>query len=185
MFYCQVQITECFKWKDKAAFLQADLDQHKGNNKKCPHKGCPHKDEEQMSELSWSNVLKKHHSNIRFMEEVQGHLLNVCKQRWELREVITDQIQVILHSASWCIVPHFASLYVVLQCTIGSLLHLCVSVRSVPDILFYFISAGGGLRMGVEERNPRVESKTHRGGGRTGEASAAPADYNLHKNSLD
>ncbi len=38
-----------------------------------------------------------------------------------------------------------------------------VFVCSVPDILFYFISAGGGLRMEVKEYNPRVESKSHRG----------------------
>lgn len=53
---------------------------------------------------------------------------------------------------------------------------ICVFVRSIPDILFNFISAGFGLRMEVEERNPRVESKTHRGWGWSGEVSAAFGD---------
>lgn len=35
--------------------------------------------------------------------------------------------------------------------------------------------------MEVKERNPGVESKTHRGGGGAGEASTAFVDYSLYK----
>lgn len=55
--------------------------------------------------------------------------------------------------------------------------NLCASVRSVADILFYFISAGGGLCMAVEERNPRVESKASGGRGCTGEPATARTCY--------
>lgn len=76
--------------------------------------------------------------------------------------------------------PHFASLLHNLpRHFVTPVLQFNVRVHSVPDVLLHFISAGGGLRMEVEQRTPRVESKTHRRRGRTGEAPAAFVDYQL------
>lgn len=76
--------------------------------------------------------------------------------------------------------PHFASLLHNLpRHFVTPVLQFNVRVHSVLDVLLHFISAGGGLRMEVEQRTPRVESKTHRRRGRTGEAPAAFVDYQL------
>lgn len=53
---------------------------------------------------------------------------------------------------------------------------ICVFLRSVSDILFYFILAGFALCMEVKGRNARVESQTSWGWGWAGEASAEFGD---------
>lgn len=85
--------------------------------------------------------------------------------KWEVFTDCYPSISFMQNIATFCI-----AIYIVLQYT---LLHFCfpvaslcftlIFVHSVPDILLYFISAGGGLRMAVEECSQRVESKTRRG----------------------
>lgn len=109
-------------------------------------------------------------------------VFRVCKQkqtRTFVKSLLITRCFFQLHYACCHILHHH---YTICH---GILLHPCcnfnVRVHSVPDVLLHFISAGGGLRMEVEQRNPRVESKTHRRRGQTGEAPAAFVDYKLSK----
>lgn len=63
-------------------------------------------------------------------------------------------------AASWCLFYNMHHMFT---------LPLCI--HSITGILFYFISAGGGLRMEVHDCYPRMESKTCRRWRRTSETS--------------